>query len=78
MNRQHAGEIMNENAIGSGWESATEEPTNLRAGESNGQPVSWAETDHAIRTFVAERPFAAVGLALFAGYLLGRAINAAR
>ena len=69
---------MDDNAIGSSWESAAEDRTNLGTAGSGGQPVSWEETDHAVRTFVAERPFAAVGIALFAGYLLGRAINAAR
>jgi hypothetical protein len=36
------------------------------------------DADQAVRSFVAERPFAAVVFALAAGYVIGRAINAAR
>lgn len=49
-----------------------------RRARSNGSVEAWRATDRAVRAFVAERPFAAVGLALAAGYLLGRAVNAAR
>lgn len=34
--------------------------------------------DRTIRAFVAERPFAAVGLALAMGYLVARSINGIR
>lgn len=49
-----------------------------RQASSNGGSGPWRDADQAVRTFVAERPFAAVGLALTAGYLIGRAVNAAR
>lgn len=45
---------------------------------SSGGPASLMDADHAVRSFVAEHPFAAIGFALAAGYLIGRAINAAR
>jgi hypothetical protein len=45
---------------------------------SNGDLGLLMDADHAVRSFVAEHPFAAVGFALAAGYLIGRAINAAR
>lgn len=68
---------MNGNATQARSESA-EDRTNAPDAGSNGKPISLADTDEAVRAFVAERPFAAVGIALVAGYLLGRAINAAR
>lgn len=37
-----------------------------------------ADADRAIRAFVNERPFVAVGLAMAAGYLMARSINAIR
>lgn len=37
-----------------------------------------ANADRAIRAFVTERPFAAVALAMAAGYLMARSINALR
>jgi hypothetical protein len=40
--------------------------------------ASLSEADHAVRAFVSERPFAAVALAVAAGYVLARSINAIR
>lgn len=45
---------------------------------ARGRRRDLAAADHAIRDFVSERPFAAVGLALLAGYLMARSINAVR
>lgn len=58
-------------------ESAADDRASPRSFGAN-RSVSLTDADSAVRSFVAQRPFAAVGLALVAGYLLGRAINAAR
>jgi ElaB/YqjD/DUF883 family membrane-anchored ribosome-binding protein len=66
---------MNENTMRAG------EPRTVvaeRAATSNGRAVSWTHADRVVRAFVEERPFAAIGIAVAAGYLMGRAINVAR
>jgi ElaB/YqjD/DUF883 family membrane-anchored ribosome-binding protein len=49
-----------------------------RTARSRTQAASWQHADRVVRAFAEERPFAAVGFALAAGYLIGRAINATR
>jgi hypothetical protein len=57
--------------------ATTGHPTD-RAETSTGNSGPLMDADQAVRSFVAERPFAAVIFALAAGYVIGRAINAAR
>jgi hypothetical protein len=40
--------------------------------------IDLAGADRAIRSFVNERPFAAVALAIAAGYVMARSINVLR
>ena len=59
------------------------ENDNMRTGHDGERERPWqqdsggemARTDQAIRAFVSERPFVAVGLALIAGYVIARSIN---